>query len=137
MSRVYFKKLGSINRYGWYAYAEDDVFVLGEDYPREGGELYRGKFKEDKIPYFNKFKRECPEAYDKAVKYFNSRPTSTIEVESNKSMLAVDIKIKKTVAEAIEEIENNLYLGAPLTMDTMILALGALKEYEMSNHIKR
>lgn len=73
MSTAYFKVL-DIHEYGWYAYAEDDIFILGDDYPHEGGELYRGEFKEDKIPYLNEFKRDCPEAYDNAVKYFNSRP---------------------------------------------------------------
>ena len=73
MNTVNFKVLG-LHEYGWYAYAEDDIFVLCDHYPHEGGELYRGEFKEDKIPYLNEFKRDCPEAYDNAVKYFNSRP---------------------------------------------------------------
>jgi hypothetical protein len=73
MNKVYFKVL-DVNEYGWYAYAEDDIFILGDDYPHEGGELYRGEFKEDKIPYFEKFKRDCPESYNNAVEYFNSRP---------------------------------------------------------------
>ena len=66
-------KVLDVHEYGWYAYAEDDVFVLGDHYPHEGGELYRGEFKEDKIPYINEFKRDCPEAYHNVVKYFNSR----------------------------------------------------------------
>lgn len=73
MSTTYFKVL-DVHEYGWYAYAEDDIFILGDDYPHEGGTLYKGEFKEDKIPYLNEFKRDCPEAYDNAVKYFNSRP---------------------------------------------------------------
>lgn len=42
----------------------------------------------------------------------------------------MDITINKTVAEAIEEIENKLYNGRPLTTDSMLLALAALIEYE-------
>ena len=80
MNKTYFKTLGN-HEYGWYAYAEDDIFVLGDDYPHEGGELYRGEFKEN-IPYIDKFKRDCPEAYDNAVKYFNNMPKKTIsEIE--------------------------------------------------------
>lgn len=78
MNTVYFKTLG-VHEYGWYAYAEGDVFILGDDYPHEGGELYRGEFKEDRIPYLNAFKKDCPEAYDNAVRYFKSR------LENNKS----------------------------------------------------
>ena len=73
MNTVNFKVL-DVHEYGWYAYAEDDIFILGDDYPHEGGELYRGEFKEDKIPYLNEFKRDCPRAYNEAVEYFNSRP---------------------------------------------------------------
>ena len=73
MSIVSFKSLG-FSEYGWYAYADDDIFVLGDSYPHEGGDLYRGEFKENDIPYLNMFKRECPEAYNDAVNYFNSRP---------------------------------------------------------------
>ena len=73
MITVKFKTLG-VHEYGWYAYAEDDVFILGDNYPHEGGELYRGKFKEDGIPYLDEFKRDCPKEYDAIVRYFNSRP---------------------------------------------------------------
>ena len=48
----------------------------------------------------------------------------------------VTVEIKKTVAEAIEEIENKLYIGLPLSTDTMLLALGALRVQEMDKHIK-
>ena len=73
MNTTNFKTL-DVHEYGWYAYAEEDVFILGDSYPHEGGELYRGEFKEDGIPYLNEFKRDCPEAYNDAVKYFSSRP---------------------------------------------------------------
>lgn len=42
----------------------------------------------------------------------------------------LEIKFQKTVAEAIEEIKSKLYLGEPLTTDTMLVALGALVLYE-------
>lgn len=92
MNTVYFKVL-DVHEYGWYAYAEDDIFILGDDYPHEGGELYRGEFKEDKIPYLNEFKMDCPEAYDNAVKYFNSR------MENNK--LYVATHEKEIIVEAL------------------------------------
>lgn len=41
-----------------------------------------------------------------------------------------NVKNQKTVAEAIEEIKNKLYGGEPLTIDTMLITLGALVEYE-------
>jgi hypothetical protein len=37
------------------------------------------------------------------------------------------------VAEAIEEIKSKMFLGEPLTLDTMLLALGALIVYSEEN----
>ena len=45
-----------------------------------------------------------------------------------------DVKTKKTVAEAIEEIKHKMYCGEPLTIDTMLIALGALVEFENNNN---
>ena len=33
---------GRVNRYGYYAYIEDGLLVVGEDWPREGGTIYKG-----------------------------------------------------------------------------------------------
>lgn len=41
----------------------------------------------------------------------------------------MNITIQKTVEEAIEEIKNKLFVGAPLSEDTMLLALAALMKY--------
>lgn len=45
----------------------------------------------------------------------------------------IEIKIQKTVEEAIDEIKSKLYLGEPLTTDTMLIALGALIAYKEDN----
>ena len=45
----------------------------------------------------------------------------------------MEIKIQKTVAEAIEEIKSKLYNGEPLTTDTMLIALGALTMFNNKN----
>ena len=100
MSTTYFKVL-DVHEYGWYAYAEDDFFILGDDYPHEGGEFYRGEFKEDKIPYLNEFKRDCPEAYDNAVKYFNSRPKNDKQAIAER-----EEHEKKVLVEALNHYAN-------------------------------
>lgn len=113
MSTTYFKVL-DVHEYGWYAYAEDDFFILGDDYPHEGGELYRGEFKEDKIPYLNEFKRDCPEAYDNAVKYFNSRPKNNIENALMIAMGKLHDKFRK-------EVQNVDVLHPDIKCDTTFL----------------
>lgn len=109
MKTVDFKVLG-VHEYGWYAYAEDDIFILGDSYPHEGGELYRGEFKEDKIPYLNEFKKDCPEAYDNAVKYFNSRPKNEDFVMKNYRVMVIKygyaVVEAKNEAEALELIDD-------------------------------
>ena len=45
-----------------------------------------------------------------------------------------EIKTQKTVAEAIDEIKSKLFCGEPLTTDTMLIALGALVEFENNNN---
>ena len=43
-----------------------------------------------------------------------------------KNVMSEEIKTQKTVMEAIEEIKSKMYCGEPLTIDTMLIALGAL-----------
>ena len=41
----------------------------------------------------------------------------------------MNIIIQKTVEEAIKEIKDKLFVGVPLSEDTMLLALAALMKY--------
>lgn len=41
-----------------------------------------------------------------------------------------EIKTQKTVVEAIKEIKSKMFSGDPLTIDTMLIALGALVAFE-------
>ena len=41
-----------------------------------------------------------------------------------------EMKTKKTVAEAIDEIKNKMFSGESLTTDTMLIALGALVAFD-------
>ena len=57
-------------RWGWYAYAENGILVIGESFPREGGNLYVGDYKGEDTPYLMKLKEDCPQIYNRIVKYF-------------------------------------------------------------------
>lgn len=65
---------GSNFDFGYYAWIENkDTLVYGEERGREGGILYRGKFKGDTTPYMKDLKRENPKLYNSIVNYFKER----------------------------------------------------------------
>ena len=65
---------GSNFDFGYYAWIENkDTLVYGEERGREGGILYRGKFKGDTTPYMINLKLENPELYNSIVNYFKER----------------------------------------------------------------
>lgn len=64
------KRFSNVNEWGWYSYAEDNILVIGDSYPHEGGELYRGEYKGDKTPYLLSLKKDDVKQYNRIVKYF-------------------------------------------------------------------
>ena len=68
MSKHYF---GSEQPWGYYAYVENGFLVIGESYPREGGDLYSGVYMGEYTPYLKILKEKAPKIYNKIVKYFD------------------------------------------------------------------
>lgn len=66
MSRITFGQ----EQWGWYAYADHNILVIGESFPHEGGDLYCGTYKGAETPYLMELKKDCPKIYNKIVKYF-------------------------------------------------------------------
>lgn len=69
----YVKKLfdGSNFKCGYYAWIEENgEFTIGEERGREGGILYRGKYKGEKTPWLNNVREENIWLYNNIVKYF-------------------------------------------------------------------
>lgn len=64
------KMFAGTKTYGWYAYVEDHELVIGENHPREGGELYRGEYLGDSTPYLCDIKEENVKLYNSITKYF-------------------------------------------------------------------
>ena len=59
-------------KWGWYAYAENGVLVIGESSPHEGGDLYSGPYKGKNTPCLMAIQKDCPRIYNNIVKYFES-----------------------------------------------------------------
>jgi hypothetical protein len=76
-------------RYGYYAYIEDGLLVVGEDWPHEGGTIYKGS-------YVNAFdilallKKKAPKLYNSINAYYKENP----EVEVVDPTVWVENKLK-------------------------------------------
>ena len=61
--------------YGYYAYIEDSKLVIGESWPHEGGEIFRGEYK-NAAQIMKTLKSENTLLHRAITKYFNS-PTAS------------------------------------------------------------
>lgn len=72
-----FKGSKSGGRYGYYAYIEDGLLVVGEDWPREGGTIYKGLYA-NAFDVLNTLKLEEPKLYDSITKYYKENPEAEV-----------------------------------------------------------
>lgn len=73
MARTYtFRGGKGLHGYGYYAFIEDGQLVIGEDWPREGGDLFRGTYEEAaKRGWLATLLVDAPNLYNDIEKYFN------------------------------------------------------------------
>lgn len=90
MAKTHTFKNGS-DRYGYYAYIEDNQLVIGIDWPREGGTLYRGTYK-GAGEWLDVLKKEQPVLYRSIVDYYDKNP----EVEAIDPAAWVENKLRAT-----------------------------------------
>lgn len=98
------KKLfaGSNFKFGYYAFVDSNgQFVIGEERGREGGELFRGEYKDEKTPWLNDIKKENVRLYNSITKYFNENANN-----ENANMNKFYIKDANDFREAIIGIAN-------------------------------
>ena len=70
-----FKSNRGIHGYGYYGYIDKDTqeLVIGENWPHEGGDLYRGTFAGAQ-GILNKLKEKAPRLYNDINKYYIDNP---------------------------------------------------------------
>ena len=57
--------------YGYFGYIVDGKLVLGESWPREGGEVFRGTYQDARATrYFAELEQKAPQLYNSIVKYY-------------------------------------------------------------------
>lgn len=108
MKRIIFGR----EQWGWYAYAENDILVIGESNPHEGGDLYCGNYKGKDTPYLMSIKKDCPRIYNKIVKYF--------ETDNEEVKYLSDMERLKKVFSTCNprNTDRNLYYAVLAIVDT-------------------
>ncbi len=101
---------GRVNRYGYYAYIEDGLLVVGEDWPREGGTIYKGSYA-NAFDVLNTLRLEEPKLYENITEYYKENP----EVEVLDPTVWVENKLKAAFQQL--EVEHrfkadNAYVSA-------------------------
>ena len=81
MARTHTFKGSASAGYGYFAYIEEGQLVIGEDWGREGGILYRGSYRDAKS-YLNMLKKNAPKLYGSITKFFDERMTEESEEET-------------------------------------------------------
>lgn len=87
---------GRAGRYGYYAYIEDGLLVVGEDWPREGGTIYKGSYA-NAFDVLNTLRLEEPKLYDSITEYYKENP----EVE----VLDPTVWVENKLRAAFQQLE--------------------------------
>lgn len=101
---------GKADRYGYYAYIEDGLLVVGEDWPREGGTIYKGSYA-NAFDVLNTLRLEEPKLYDNITKYYKENP----EVDVIDPTVWVENKLKAAFQQLEVEYRfkaDNAYVSA-------------------------
>jgi hypothetical protein len=71
MARTHTFKGSASAGYGYFAYIEDGQLVIGEDWGRDGGILYRGPFScKDVDHYLHMLQKNAPKLYNSIIQYY-------------------------------------------------------------------
>lgn len=76
-----FKGSKGFDSYGYYGYIENGQLVLGESWPREGGETYRGSFEGVPESYVRELEQKAPTLIAHIRRYLQEHPTLSCETE--------------------------------------------------------
>lgn len=64
-------------RYGYYAYIEDGLLLVGEDWPHEGGTIYKGSY-ENAFDVLALLKKKEPKLYNSITEYYKENPETNV-----------------------------------------------------------
>ena len=97
---------GNDGKWGWFSFVENGDLVIGTDFPHEGGELYRGKYRGDDTPHILSLKRENIRQYNRIVKYFNEHKEDV--VMENRKRVVISPSVHGTTLVVNYDAANSL-----------------------------
>ncbi len=77
MARTHTFKGSASAGYGYFAFIEDGQLVIGENWDREGGILYRGTYR-DSEKYLNMLRVKAPKLFNGIVQYYSDEATKEV-----------------------------------------------------------
>jgi hypothetical protein len=100
------------DRYGYYAYIEDGLLVVGEDWPREGGVIYKNTYANASASgVLAILKKEEPKLYKGIVDYYKENP----EAPANDPLGPIKAKLREDfqkTAERYKALEKEEFMAA-------------------------
>ena len=120
------------DKYGYYAYIEDGLLVVGEDWPHEGGTIYKGSY-ENAFDVLNILRREASKLYNNIVKYYKENP----EVDVFDPTVWVEDKLKAEFQKLAAEYRtkaDSAYIAALRTDSTKECEIWSA-EYELNRKL--
>ena len=81
------------DRYGYYAYIEDGELIVGENWPREGGVVYRGTYR-DAGKALADLKKNAESLYNQIVKYYEERLLEYQQMRFDPETKSILFKVK-------------------------------------------
>ena len=82
-----FKGSKGLSSYGYFAFIENNELVIGENWPREGGETYRGSYANAERA-LRTLEKEAPTLYNSIVSYYSKHS----EIENSIAQLKLGDK---------------------------------------------
>ena len=113
MARTHtFKGSEGLTGYGYYAYIEDGQLVIGGDWGREGGILYKGPYAHVDNHTMRMLENNAPKLYKSIIEYYNN-----VNIESKKSatissptkLCEIKVDRKDSLQELIYHLTANGY----------------------------
>lgn len=142
-----FKGSKGFDSYGYYGYIENGQLVLGESWPREGGETYRGSFEDIPAHYVRELEQKAPTLIAHIRKYMEENPMdSSCEVRyigvgkmfrhSSRVYTVLNANVAPyTCAYVIDETGKEMYLVPALDMESYRVEFFA-KQLRVERHYK-
>ena len=89
--------------YGYFAYIEDGQLVIGENWPREGGVVYRGTYR-DAGKALADLKKNAESLYNHIVKYYEEKLKEDLQFDPETKTILFKVKLHMDDGHTIHSV---------------------------------